>query len=155
PLDTRSGLLPPRLAWGYRVGGTRALGGPPLPARALVVANVEAPSSLHLPRLAPWNVPGSTGAPAVTLSGGGATPARVLAAMAGATAVEIHAHGVMDPLLSGATSIALAPEADGRYALTAEAISRARLRGAPVVALAACAAAWRPAFLHETASLPQ
>jgi hypothetical protein len=76
--------------------------------------------------------------------------------MAAATVIDIHAHGLVDPLLSGATAIALAPERDGRFALTAELIrTRARLAGAPVVSLAACAAAWRPAFLHETASLPQ
>jgi len=154
PLDTRSGLLPPHLAWSYRVGADRAPP-PPRPPRHLVVANVEAPASLRLARLAPWNVPGPPSGPTVSLSGAGATPSRVLSAMEEATTIDIHAHGLMDPLLSGATVVALSPEPDGRYALTAEAIGRARLRGAPVVSLAACAAAWRPAFIRETFSLPQ
>ncbi|HZN92126.1 MAG TPA: hypothetical protein VFB81_05455 [Myxococcales bacterium] len=160
PLDTRSGLLPPHLAWSYRVGPGREPrgGGPPPPPRTqrhLVVANVEAPASLRLARLAPWNIPGPPSGSTVTVSGAGATPSRVLSAMAEATTIDIHAHGLLNPLLSGATAVALAPEPDGRYALTAEAIGRARLHGAPVVSLAACAVAWRPALIHETFSLPQ
>lgn len=153
PLDSRSGLLPPEIAWSYRVGQERKRG-PPGPARDLVVANVEAPASLKLPRLAPWNVPHALGSTSL-LAGAAATPSRVLEGMAQATSIEIHAHGLLNPLLSGAPAIALSPEPDGRYALTAEAIRRVRLPGAPVVSLAACGAAWLPAYIHETFSLPQ
>ena len=116
---------------------------------------MEAPASLRLAKLAPWNVPGPPSGSTASLAGAAATPSRVLSAMAEATTIDIHAHGLRNPLLSGATAIALAPEPDGRYALTAEVIGKAKLRGAPVVSLAACAAAWRPAFSHETFSLPQ
>jgi len=151
PLDTRSGLLPSRMAWAYR-GGTARAAGPARPRRHLVIADVEAPASLRLPRLSAWSAEDG----AVTLTGAGATPARVLKAMTEATAVDIHAHGLINPLLSAATAIALAPERDGRYALTAELIrSQARLSGAPVVSLGACAAAWRPAFVQFAESLPQ
>src|SRR6185295_13375069 len=104
-----------------------------------------------LARLSPWTEDGD----ATLLRAREATPGNVLRAMVGATIIDIHAHGRQDPQLSGATSIALAPEPGGRYALTAELIRKeARLDGAPLVSLAACAAAWRPAFLQETASLP-
>jgi hypothetical protein len=153
PLDGRSGLLPREIAWSYRVGVSRAAGNP-LPARELVVADVEAPASLGLPPLGPWHASPASGS-TVTLVGGAATPSRVLREMVRATSVEIHAHGLSNPLISGATSIALSPEPDGRYALTAEEIRRVRLQGAPVVSLAACGAAWLPSFIHETFSLPQ
>jgi tetratricopeptide (TPR) repeat protein len=153
PLDTRSGLLPPRMAWTYR-GGAALVHGPPAPPLHVVIADVEAPASLHLIRLRPWSAP--PGETPKRLVGHEATPENVLAAMAGATAIDIHAHGIVDRRLSGATAIALAPGKGGGYALTAEMIrTRARLKGAPVVSLAACGAAWRPAFAHETDSLPQ
>lgn len=151
PLDTRSGLLPSKISWAYR-GGTARAAGPARSRRQLVIADVDAPASLRLPRLSAWSAEGG----AVTLTGAAATPARVLKAMTDATVIDIHAHGLINPLLSAATAIALAPERDGRYALTAELIrSQARLDGAPVVSLGACAAAWRPAFVQVTASLPQ
>jgi hypothetical protein len=91
----------------------------------------------------------------VELEGAQATPSRVLEAMKRATAIEFHAHGVVDRSLSDATVIALAPEDDGRFALTAEAIRRVRLEGAPMVLLGACSAARLPPVLHQTSSLPQ
>ncbi|NTX14664.1 CHAT domain-containing protein [Myxococcus sp. CA051A] len=157
PLDSRSGLLPPEMAWSYRV----AMDASPEPKRKpppplhVVVANVETPSGLGLARLSSWE---STPAPigqSMELSGAQATPSRVLEAMSRATDIEFHAHGVVDRSLSEAPVIALAPEYDGRYALTSEALKQVRLEGSPVVLLGACSAARLPPFLHQTSSLPQ
>jgi len=156
PLDSRAGLLPPDLAWRYRVGTATAF--PPtadLPERHVVVANVETPRSLHLAPLPAWESAPAPSGHVVELEGAQATPSRVLEAMKRATAIEFHAHGVVDRSLSDATVIALAPEDDGRFALTAEAIRRVRLEGAPMVLLGACSAARLPPVLHQTSSLPQ
>ncbi|MCP3104971.1 CHAT domain-containing protein [Myxococcus sp. K15C18031901] len=158
PLDSRAGLLPAEMAWSYRVGSTvsaSATPTTPVPPMHLMVANVETPSSLGLARLSSWE---STPAPigrSLELAGAQATPSRVLEAMAQATDIEFHAHGVVDRSLSEAPVIALAPEYDGRYALTSEALRQVKLKGSPVVLLGACSAARLPPLLHQTSSLPQ
>jgi hypothetical protein len=78
----------------------------------------------------------------------------VLDAIGGATEVEIHAHGFVDAEQSAASIIALSPEPDGRYALSAADLGGVRLRGAPVVVLGTCHAAKAAASLHEAWSLP-
>lgn len=156
PLDSRAGLLPPDLAWRYRVGSAPVA--PPassLPPLNVVVANVETPPSLRLARLPPWESAPTPGGQTLELAALQATPSRVLEAMTRATHIEFHAHGMVDRSLSDATVIALAPEYDGRFALTAEAIRRVRLEGAPLVLLGACSAARMPPLLHQTSSLPQ
>ncbi|WP_426746609.1 hypothetical protein VZQ01_00215 [Myxococcus faecalis] len=157
PLDSRAGLLPPEMAWSYRVATRTAIAPDRKPAAPLhvVVANVETPAGLGLARLSSWE---STPAPvgqSMELSGAQATPSRVLEAMARATDIEFHAHGVVDRSLSEAPVIALAPEYDGRYALTSEALRQVKLEGSPVVLLGACSAARLPPLLHQTSSLPQ
>jgi len=158
PLDSRAGLLPPEMAWSYRVGATPAPAAAPgvtAPPLHVMVANVETPSQLGLARLSSWE---STPVPigrSLELAGAQATPTRVLEAMAEATDIEFHAHGVVDRSLSEAPVIALAPEYDGRYALTAEALRQVRLKGSPVVLLGACSAARVPPLIHQTSSLPQ
>jgi hypothetical protein len=156
PLDSRAGLLPPDLAWRYRVR-TLAPRAPTaaLPPLNVVVSNVETPLSLRLARLPSWESPRAPDGQVLELEGSQATPSRVLEAMTRATSLEFHAHGVVDRSLSDATVIALAAEYDGRYALTAEAIRRVKLEGAPMVLLGACSAARLPPLLHQTSSLPQ
>ncbi len=150
PLNGLAHLLSDTIAWGYRIGG------PPSPApgstpRRLVVADVAVPERLGLQRLRPRLVEG----PGVTtLTGTDATPARVLAEMESATEVEIHAHGWVDLAISDASLIALAPDRDGDFTLTAGQIRRHRLAGHPVVVLAACHAAEVAPFYHHAWSLP-
>ena len=143
PLFGRTDLLPPEMAWSFRLG--RAQGPRPAPGatptRRLVVAGVEAPSLLQLPRLPAWTPDAEPGAaPPDVLSGSDATPSRVLASMADATEIEIHAHGITDPSISGASLVVLSPEVNGRYALTADVVREQRLTGSPTVFLAACSA---------------
>jgi CHAT domain-containing protein len=92
--------------------------------------------------------------PDVMLDGASATPSRVLGALADASFVEIHAHGMVKAAVSDASFLMLSPEVDGSYALTAGAIRHQPLRGHPIVILAACHAATAAAYRHETWSLP-
>jgi hypothetical protein len=153
PLHGRTELLPPRFAWSYRLGPQ-----PPPPAasgrpRHLVVSDVEAPAALDLPRLRPW-LPARGDDGREHLSGAAATPSRVLAAMARADEIDIHAHGLVNLGMSEASLVVLSPEADGRYALTAAEVRRQRLERAPVVLLGACRAAQTAPSWHEPWSLP-
>jgi hypothetical protein len=153
PLHGRAELLPPRFAWSYSRGTQ-----PPPPAasglsRHLVVSDVEAPASLDLPRLLPWR-PAREDDGREHLAGAAATPSRVLAAMARADEIDIHAHGLVNLGMSEASLIVLSPEAEGRYALTAAEVQRQRLERAPVVVLAACRAALTSPSWHEPWSLP-
>ncbi|QAT82500.1 hypothetical protein EJ065_0895 [Corallococcus coralloides] len=156
PVFGRTDLLPSELAWSFRLG--RVSGPRPAPAatRRLVVAGVETPSLLQLPRLPAWTPDAEPGgAPPDVLSGSDATPSRVLARMADATEIEIHAHGITDPTLSGASLVVLSPEVNGRYALTADVVREHRLTGAPTVFLAACSAGRTTALQStEPFSLP-
>jgi hypothetical protein len=56
--------------------------------------------------------------------------------------------------VSDASLVVLAPDVDGRYALTADRVRRARLTRAPVVLLATCGAARSAPYLHEPSGLP-
>ncbi|RKH73000.1 tetratricopeptide repeat protein [Corallococcus aberystwythensis] len=156
PVFGRTDLLPSELAWSFRLG--RVSGPRPAPSatRRLVVAGVETPSLLQLPRLPAWTPDAEPGgAPPDVLSGSDATPSRVLARMADATEIEIHAHGITDPTLSGASLVVLSPEVNGRYALTADVVREHRLTGAPTVFLAACSAGRTTALQStEPFSLP-
>lgn len=158
PLDSRADLLPQELAWSYRLSATAPEpppSRPPRPPLQLIVANVEAPSSLRLPRLPPWAPSVAAPGRREELVGAQATPARVLEAMKQATEIEIHAHGLINRSISESALIALTPGPEGRYALTAEEILHERLEGAPVVVLAACGAARLAPFIHQNASLPR
>ncbi|MBN1204743.1 MAG: CHAT domain-containing protein [Myxococcaceae bacterium] len=155
PVDSRPGILPADMAWSYRA--TRLEPGPSASSAPLqlVVTDVEAPGELRLPRLRAWPSEPATGVPRVTLSGIEATPSRVLAAMGAATEIEIHAHGLVDPSVSIASLVALAPEPEGTYALTAGEVYGQRLTGRPVVLLAACGAARTSPFPTGTLTLPK
>ncbi|NTX11663.1 CHAT domain-containing protein [Myxococcus sp. CA056] len=152
PLHGRAGLLPEDVAWAYHV----VRPGPAVPAsstgRRLVVAEVQAPASLGLPALGGWA--GLPGDDATMLLGRQATPSRVLEAMADATQIEVHAHGLMNPDVSEASLLVLSPESNGRYALTAGEVRATKLRGQPLVILAACRAAHGVTWTYERFSLP-
>jgi hypothetical protein len=150
PIHGLPGLLPGDLAWSYRSSAapTGATAGR---HRRVVISNPEPPAALGLARLAPWR---STTPPDVVLDGASATPSRVLADLADASFVEIHAHGMVSSAVSDASFVMLSPEADGRYALTASEIRHQVLRGHPIVILAACHAATTASYRHEAWSLP-
>ncbi|WP_375758120.1 CHAT domain-containing protein [Corallococcus exercitus] len=156
PLDSRAGILPANLAWSYRVSTGAHASSPAKPPLHVVVSDVEPPMTLRLARLPSATDVDLAGAQRLLrLKGAQATPERVLEAMEQATDIDIHAHGVVDRALSDATVIALSPQQDGRYALTAEELRRRHLQGAPLVVLGACSAARLAPILHETSSLPQ
>jgi len=155
PLQGQAGLLPPELAWTYRVGAPPAhtAGHPTL---RLVVTDVIPPTELHLPTLRTWSTSDLENTPDVTfLRGIAATPSRVLEAMRNATEVQIHAHGIIDPDAADGSLLVLSPEAEGgRFALAASDLQGQRLEGHPVVLLAACHAASSKEYFHETFGLP-
>src|SRR5262249_51908006 len=141
--------------WSYRLPRTAT---PPvaLPegaAERIVVAGVEPPASLGLRPLRDWDVPSAT-AGALALRGAEANPRRVLAELPRADEIEFHAPAVSDLDLSDVPLLALSPDADGRYALTAQMISATRLPRRPVVVLADCRAADMAPYLDRAWSLP-
>jgi tetratricopeptide (TPR) repeat protein len=141
-------LLPADMAWRFR---TRRPPIAPSAARRqrVIVADVEPPARLGLPRLA--SHPGEPGA--VMLRGAAATPAAVMSALSTAGEIEIHAHGILDSAVADAAFLALSPDAGGQYALTADAIRRQRLAGVPRVFLGACHGAYTTRFFHQPSSL--
>ncbi|HEY8206554.1 MAG TPA: CHAT domain-containing protein [Myxococcaceae bacterium] len=142
-------LLPADVAWSYRV--SRGTPAPPAsPARRLLVTSTVPPAALHL---APLNAPAPAGPDWAVLRGEAATPERVLEAMKGATEIQIHAHGLVNPERSDASFIALSPGARGKYALTAGDLEKVRLVGRPVVLLAACYSATTARDLHQNHGL--
>jgi hypothetical protein len=149
PVQGSAGLLPPEVAWSYRLSQSPAPQAP-APGRRLLVSAVEAPSVLGLPALGGWRTDGS--AADVVLSGASATPTRVLAELALAGVAELHVHGLAD--LEDAAALVLAPEPDGRFSLGAREVRAARLRHAPLVILAACHAAKTLPWQHQAWSLP-
>ncbi|NTX58165.1 CHAT domain-containing protein [Myxococcus sp. CA039A] len=153
PVHGQAGLLPPELAWSYDTGRKPTAPGVSAP-RPLVVYDVDAPASLRLPRLRSWELSGGPSARRVELTGAAATPSRLLAELAEATEVEIHAHGLVNLGVSDASLLVMAPEAGGRYALTAGEVRKQKLKGAPVVLLGACQAARTAPYLHAPWSLP-
>jgi len=148
PLHGSAALLPAELPWSFVGPGHR--GASDLPARALIVDDARPPASLGLPALRPAVLP----AGATRVSGVEATPARVRAALRDATYVELHAHGIVDVDELDTSFLALSPDPDGSYALTAAAVRETPLRGAPVVVLAACRTARVAPQLHRRWSLP-
>lgn len=149
PLHGNAALLPPALPWAFVAGPARPAS--QRPRRTVIVSDVAPPqASLQLPRLEP-----NTAFPddAVVIRGAAATPARVLAELAGATYVEIHAHGVADIAAADASFLALSPEPSGRFMLTAGDVRAAKLDGA-IVVLAACRGARLAPYLHRRWTLP-
>jgi hypothetical protein len=151
PLHGRADLLPPELAWGYGEGrpSVTPQANPP---RRLIITDVRPPESLQL---APLAARSATVQPnELVLRGAAATPERVLAELPDADEAVLDVHGLIDLGQSDASMLVLSPDSLGRYALTANAISKLHLHRAPLVALAACNAAHTAPFLHEAWSLP-
>ncbi|HLU68937.1 MAG TPA: CHAT domain-containing protein, partial [Kofleriaceae bacterium] len=150
PVHGMPGLLGPEVAWRY-LGHRRSRAGRGAgPRRRVVIADPIPPAELHLPRLAGWRgEPGD-----VELRGPAATPSAVAAALSGASEIEIHAHGLVHPGMEDAAFLALSPDADGRFALTASRVRRLDLAGAPLVLLGACRATRSRSNLHARWSLP-
>lgn len=146
PLHGRADILPPELPWWFAGDAPAHARG--TPARSLEVANPRSPD-LALPPLGA--VAPSSATFDVSLTGAAATPSRVLAALADATYAELHVHGVA----SAATAfLALSPDADGTFALGADALRAAKLAKAPIVVLAACRAATVAPMFRARWSLP-
>ena len=153
PLMDRPGLLPPDLAWSYRL---RA--GNPLAPRAgrsihLVVKDVAlSPERVQaLGQLNAWSAAFGPTEEQRVLTGTEATATRVLAAMRDATDIDFVTHGVNTPW--GFSYLVLAREGSSDE-LTADHLQTQRLEGAPVVVLAACRAARTAYVLHEATGLP-
>ncbi|MDC0671363.1 CHAT domain-containing protein [Nannocystis radixulma] len=155
PLAGRAGLLPPEIAWSYRVGHEHLrtdVKGHVQKDMRLVVADAATPAVLGLPRLSPWT--GASDAATRLLTGPDATPSRVLQALPDAAEIEFHVHGLVDLGVSDASFLALTPDVDGRHALTAGQIRGLALVGRPLVILGACHAGQVAPYLHEAWSLP-
>ncbi|HEX5058219.1 MAG TPA: CHAT domain-containing protein [Kofleriaceae bacterium] len=147
PVHGMARILGDKIAWRYLAHRPSPIA--PAAKRSLVVANVEPPAGLELPRLGTWQ----TGADE-TISGAAATPSRVLAAIASAGEVVINAHGLVDAAQPEASFLALSPESDGRYALTVADVRKAKFTASPLVILAACRASQAAPVWHATWSLP-
>ena len=148
PLHGRADLLPPHLPWWF-AGDT---GRDPAPRAKRAVEVVDArPPDPALPRLP---APPATRQFEVSLAGDAATPRRVLAALADASYAELHVHGVASAYDDDAAYLALSPDADGSFALRADAVRATQLRNAPLIVLGACRAAEVAPYLRQRWSLP-
>jgi tetratricopeptide (TPR) repeat protein len=144
PYHGVSRLLPDEMAWRYLTRRAHPTGEPK--GESLVIADVQPPPSLKLPHLATWSRAGTV------ITGAAATPSHVLAAIGSARDVIIHAHGLADH--GDASYLALSPDLDGRYALTAGEVEHAHFASNPIVILAACEAARAAPVFHARWSLP-
>lgn len=149
PLHGRSELLPSALPWSFLGAGEPAIQHAS-PGRRVIVSDARPPASLGLPALAPI-APGP-GDDAVLIAGAAATPSRVQAELGRAGYVEIDAHGIVDA--RDAAFLALSPDADGRFALTAAEVGALHLAGAPTVVLGACRSAKQARYAAFRWSLP-
>ena len=155
PLYGQPQLLPPELAWSYR-GPAGVPGADGARRRSvLTIEDARPPAALGLPQLrSPSHAPRDTAIDDVILAGAEATPRRVRQELAQTDFAEFHAHGFVDLGISDVSLIALSPDADGSFALTARVIAGLKLPRAPFVALAACDAAYTAPYLHQPWSLP-
>lgn len=151
PFLGRADLLPPQMAWRYRLAPRREAQ-PGAPDVRVFVSNVAAPENLDLPPVIAPPLPLNR-AGLVPLTGKHATPSAVLTNAERATVLEIYAHGVVDPGVSEAAHIVLAHDGE-RSALTASDLATKHLRGAPLVLLASCRAATLSPSRLTSFSLP-
>jgi hypothetical protein len=143
-------LLPAELPWWF-VGDAPPVAAPAKPWRAIEITAPRPPD----PSLPPLPDPGPSAAHFDrSLTGPDASPSHVLAAIADATYVEVHAHGIVSTAEDDAAFLALSPDADGTYTLHAAALRKAKLARAPIVVLAACRAAAVAAYYQMRWSLP-
>jgi CHAT domain-containing protein/putative zinc finger protein len=153
PLQGRSGLLPPSFTWSYRTRreAPRAPQGKPI---HLVVMNVQYDRDRNLPPLS-WTPAFGEEEDRRTIEGVEATPSRVLRSMEEASEIDLVTHGLVSPI-SEASYLVLAKEggAAGTDELRVARIREAKLKGAPLVVLAACDAGRTAPILYEPVSLP-
>ncbi|OJT23600.1 hypothetical protein BO221_16495 [Archangium sp. Cb G35] len=153
PLQGRSGLLPPDIAWSYR---TRREAPRPQTGKSihLVVKNVEYDPERKLEKLN-WNAEFGPDEEPRLLEGALATPSQVLRDMATATEIDLATHGRVSPV-SDAAYLVLSREHGnpGTDELWVRQLRRAKLKGAPLVVLAACHGGHTAPVLHEPVSLP-
>lgn len=149
PLHGRFDLLPAELPWWFAGDSAPRIAGTAAP-RSVVVADAHPPD--------PGLPPVGFGSPAmpydVQVTGTSATPSKVLAALRDATYAQLDVHGVSIAMRPEAAYLALSPDPDGRYELRADAVAATKLRGAPVIVLAACRAASVAPYLRQRWSLP-
>jgi len=150
-LQGMPGILPADMAWTFLSGVVHDA--PPVAPKRLVVTGAQPPKELGLASLVPYHVPADAPV-AEVLDGDAATPERALEAMALATEIRVHGHGVLDGAISDAAVIALSPDRDGRFALTADAVRKVNLKGQPVVVVIACQTSRPAPYLHDALSLP-
>lgn len=135
-------LLPPDLAWSYRLKTSARPDSPPVASqgRRVVIANPLTPPELNLPPLGP--LPDEPNRPGVVvLRGPEATPTRVQLAMRDASIIEFHTHGLFANDVLEPSYLVLSPELDRQYAMTAAEIAHVAFSAAPLVILGACHAA--------------
>lgn len=153
PLQGLSRLLPPSFAWSYR---TQLATRQPPPGKPihLVIKSVEYDRKRKLQQLY-WKPEFGPDEEPRLLEGALATPARVLHEMEDATEIDLVTHGQLSPV-SDASSLILAKEneAAGTDELRARQLRQAKLRGAPLVVIAACHGGHAAPVLHEPVSLP-
>ena len=155
PLYGQHDLLPAALAWSYRGPAGEPARAAAARGSVLIVEDARPPAVLDLPRLeAAPRTPRTGAVREVILRGAEATPSRVQDELRHADFAEFHAHGFVDLGISDASLIALSPDVDGGFALTARVIAGRKLPRAPFITLAACDAAYTAPYLHEPWSLP-
>ncbi|HLL82632.1 MAG TPA: CHAT domain-containing protein, partial [Longimicrobium sp.] len=152
PLQGRSGLLPEGFAWSY---WTRSEQPKPVVARPvhLVVTDVAYDVARKLKPLS-WTPSFGPAEQRRVLRGAEATPSRVLGEMVEATEIDLATHGLISPV-SDASYLVLAKESgpNGTDELRSRFIREAKLKGAPLVLLAACNAGRAAPVLREPVSL--
>lgn len=155
PVFGLPGLLPPELAWSYRGRPTRIAAAAIASPKVLAVADPQPPRDLAFAPLDTAALTPIPGATHIDLRGAAATPQRTSASLPLADAIEIHAHGYINVGASESSLIALSPEANGAFTLSAADIAKVPLPKAPLVILAACHAAYTAPYRHESWGLPQ
>ena len=150
PLHARADLLPIDRAWAF-VSRPPSPGPLPSAGRAVIIRDPSPPAALGLPRVGTraLEAPGDQ-----VLAGAEATPTRVISALADAAYVELHVHGLVDLGRAEASLLALSPDPDGRFALTAATLGGLTLAGRPIVVLAACEAAQASPLINRRWGLP-
>jgi cellulose synthase operon protein C len=153
PLHGRADLMPADRPWQFiGQGSSAALAtAPSFDTRLLVAEPKQSTDSSALPALT--SMSDSYKDFTTVLTGNDANSKRVLAALSDANYVELHVHGVATANADTA-KLLLSPDDNGDSVLTARQIRSAKLRGQPIVILAACRAAIIAPHLRQRWSLP-
>ncbi|HEY8211328.1 MAG TPA: hypothetical protein VIG99_27780, partial [Myxococcaceae bacterium] len=152
PAAGRKELLPPELAWSYRMRAPAMV--PPGPRKRLIVTGVQPPEGLGLPRLANWELPQGVNGSTQVISGREAQPDRVVEAMRDASEIVFNTHALASSTFSP-SYLVLSPDPLGRFELYDSVVRKVKLTRAPIVFLGACNAAETVPGSHEPLSLPE